>query len=135
MVPDGRPRCPQWFTKDARRIWKKVLRTMDALRLQSPAYGTSLEIFVDTLAEWKKCRRFVLENNPRVPIYGPDGELAGYKLIPEITRGDRLAALAMKMAREFGLTPSAISAIVSFDNHRGDSASEEKKKRFVNLGN
>jgi P27 family predicted phage terminase small subunit len=108
VVPEGAPDIPEWLDKEGRAEWARVVPILEALRVL-----TLLDrgILANYCAAWSLCVQ-------ATRIYTREG------LAPKAKRGSKMArphpmvkvatearAQALRLAAEFGLTPSSRSRV------------------------
>jgi phage terminase small subunit len=90
--------APKWLPKKAVRYWPDIAEMLGGLGLMTREYSVGLALLVDAIADWlnwaKECDKAKSSFN-------------------EWTNKAKAWDRVMKGLREFGLTPSAISAVKS----------------------
>jgi P27 family predicted phage terminase small subunit len=96
------PTAPNWFTDEAREVWDRTVRELDAMGLAFAADRDSLVVYVNAVVNYERAQKFL--DIAGVMIKGVDG---GVVRNPANAIVKQNAVLIGRFAREFGLTPSA----------------------------
>ncbi len=102
------PPCPPWVRRKAAKHWGEIAALLEGLGIMARVHTLALALLVDALADWiestdkadKAPMTCATENGGEVPhpIHGMKGKA-----------WERV----LKACREFGMTPSAMSAVRS----------------------
>jgi len=113
----GIPSCPRWLTKDAKRAWRALIRMLAPMGLATKADRNAMVVYSVLWARWRQAEKAVQEKGQI--FEGKEGP----KIRPEVKIAAQLAEQLSRMAKEFGLTPSARTRIMIYGN--GNSKKEE----------
>jgi P27 family predicted phage terminase small subunit len=120
--PDLPVVMPPWLSQEAQRKWREVAPALDFMGVLTVVDVDMLAAYCECFARWRRLVTMAAKSPPvfqRKGRQGDDGAEAETVLVKNPLWGqvrDAEAALRV-MAREFGLTPSARSAL-----HNADSA-------------
>lgn len=103
----GRPKCPSWLSREAKRTWRELVPQLEAMGLLTRADGHLLAIYCETWAEYRAAVEYLREYGT---VY--DAGHRGVIARPEVGVAQKARVLLRQYAQEFGLTPSARGRLV-----------------------
>ncbi len=134
MIPDALPKIPEppgWLSDIAKEEWQRVASFLTALRILSPLDLGILAMYCNEISVYIEMEEKV-RNADRVFVYRDDnGKIKQIQTVAYQRIADRALEKALKIAAEFGFTPSSRTKI-----SMGQAAVIEKidndprKKRF-----
>ena len=98
---NGVARCPKQLSLEARRHWRRIARTLEPLGLLSVADNDSFSILCTALARWNKAQAEIAKLSEVVAFRGRPMQN------PWLMVANAAEQTILKMAGEFGLSPSA----------------------------
>ena len=102
------PAMPEGMDKVAEKEWQKLGPILESLGVLTNIDGGAFECLCVSYGEWVKYSRKAQEK----PLY--KSEKTGYiQISPFVTLADRALTKYIKLATEFGLTPSSRSGIIA----------------------
>ena len=133
--PDpGRPRCPSWLSKEARRAWRELLPQIDRMGLLSKTDRNALTRYCQSWANWRRAEEWLMEHGDVYPEKDASGKVVGMKEFPQVGTAIRLSEHLLRFEKQFGLTPSARAGLaLPRDNpheNRGKKSAEDRKRFF-----
>ena len=104
--PEGNAIPPAWLLSNAEQYWDKILPMLEGMGIMSPAYSPMLGLLVNSMARY-------IEYEERVTTSGPvtlntNGNEA---TSPWWTARNKALDQVLKISREFGLSPAAMTTI------------------------
>ncbi len=72
----------------------------------------ALARYCDAWSRWQNAAAFLDKHGDAYPIKGTDGTLKYMQQFPQVSIYHKLAAVLLRLEQEFGMTPSARTAIV-----------------------
>ena len=110
--PTGKLTMPNWLSKDARTVWRQVVRAWSSVPgLLTPADSNALARYCETFVAWKKNNTFCQERGEHYPLRDDNGDIKCLQLWPQATQRNKQALLLLRMEQEFGMTPAARARI------------------------
>ena len=117
LTGDGeRPRCPVRLTKEAKSCWKQLVPKLQAMGILSSVDVIVLEQLCETFARWRVASEeaaaigdVIILRHPAKD--GAQGAIKGMKTNPYARIRDNLNRDLLRLAQEFGMTPSARARI------------------------
>ena len=121
VAPDGAPECPDYLSDLAKIEWWYMCSILNEMGLASRAARAALEIYCQTIAEWRHACEMVARHGAVIQMKTKSGGIP--KRNPFDLIRERTAQMCAKMLTEFGLTPSSRSR-VQVDRKATDDFSE-----------
>jgi P27 family predicted phage terminase small subunit len=129
--PVGKPTCPSWLPKDAKREFRRLVKLLDELGLIGMIDGNLLTRYASTWHRWRQAVQMVERSGEVVPLKHEDGTLKYLQPNPYVSIARQLADQLHKMEAALGMSPSARSRIeVQLTTPQQDAG----KGRFFNDG-
>ena len=119
----GRPRRPKGLSKDEACIWNQVCPILEAMRVLTVADCNMLEQYCALFVRWRVAKDFLMEHGEFFVVYQRrrNGTCIlddkGKKMIqsmppfPQVAIEKNTGIQLLKIAQEFGLTPSARASL------------------------
>ena len=121
VFPKKAPPCPDWLDDDAKREWRRLAGTMEAMGVLTKADLAAFAVYCDAYSKWKEATDFINQHGQIFQV-----KSSGYiQQVPQVSIAQTYAKLMMNTAAEFGLTPAARSRIIAAG---ADSAEDEMDK-------
>ena len=121
VFPKKAPPCPDWLDDDAKREWRRLAGTMEAMGVLTKADLAAFAVYCDAYSKWKEATEFINQHGQIFQV-----KASGYiQQVPQVSIAQTYAKLMMNIATEFGLTPAARSRIVAAG---ADCAEDEMDK-------
>jgi P27 family predicted phage terminase small subunit len=119
----GKPKCPTYFTKDQKAIWRRLCTLLESMNILTLVDGYQLERYCVYYVRWRACEEFVARNGVSYPIKSDDPTyyvvrlpnaptaVIGFAEHPQTRESHRLDAALKQIEMQFGLTPAARARI------------------------
>lgn len=120
--PAGDPKAPGWLRSRARGFWRRLLPTVQVMRVMTVADDQALALLCDALAEYVDCRRVVRERGAVCQVETKRGLVERPR--PEVAMAQDAWRRAQRMLMEFGLTPSARTRVHAAPAQESDALTE-----------
>ena len=114
-VAEGKPRCPEWLTGDAKKAWRKLMPALHQAGLAGEIDRHALARYCQLWARWCELEQFIAERGTVYPVKNKDGEAVDMKEFPHVGRASKLADQLLKLEQQFGMTPAARAALAQPD--------------------
>jgi P27 family predicted phage terminase small subunit len=102
---------PAWLAQDALEKWHELSPILLAVGVLTRADVGPLARYCDTWAWWRRCRDVIDRDGDTVVVRDNAGNVKWSQQRPEVGIVSKLAQQMHRLESEFGLTPSARSAI------------------------
>ena len=109
--PKGRPRCPEWLGIEARKVWKRLVATLDGMGLLTAADADAIAAYAQTYVRWRKAEEFLERHGEVYPLRDEKGQIRCMQQFPQVAIARGLLQVLRAYQQEFGLTPAARSRI------------------------
>ncbi len=111
-----RARVPAWLSPDARAVWQRTAKQLDAMGLLYAADEDVIVAYVHAVVNYRKATKIVEELGLLV-----EGRRDGLVTNPAVRVQRDAATLIRMLAAELGLTPSARSRLSVEEGSDGDA--------------
>ena len=102
-LPLSAPACPGWLSAEAKEEWRRQIAQLKQMGCIARCDRAALSIYCEAWAEFERATR-QLEGGMLIAAGKDDSEIAPH---PLMAIRDRAADRVLKLAREFGFTPSS----------------------------
>ena len=110
--PPGKPRCPVWISKEAKRAWAELIPQLEMMGLLARCDRNILVRYCQTLAMWRAAQEWIIEHGDVFPEKDSRGRVVGLKEYPHVSRVIRLSEHLLRLEKPLGLSPSARAGLV-----------------------
>lgn len=108
----GSPRCPAKYTGEQRKLWLTIAKQLVACGIMTRIDGQAFELLIDSYVEYLEATAKVSQTGP-IWLEKGDSKIPKFAYSPYWVQANRAGKRLHLMLREFGMTPSARSAIKS----------------------
>jgi P27 family predicted phage terminase small subunit len=103
----GRPRCPRWLDKEAKRAWRELVPELEFMGVLARIDRYALTRYCQLWARWVKAEQFIQKYGETYPLKDENGKVKCFMPWPQAAVIATLSQQMMRLEQEFGLTPSA----------------------------
>lgn len=96
---------PSWLSKEARKVWKRVIASLDPLKIVTNADVEQLAMFCDAAARYAECSQIIAKEG--IVIIGPKGPMQH----PAAVAQAKYATIVTRIGSKFGLDPSGRASL------------------------
>ena len=107
----GAPTIPAWLDKDAKTVWRQLVKELNAIGVMTKVDGNALARYCRLFVRWKQCDAFIRKYGESYPIKDDGGKVKSFQQFPEVGIVNRIGPQLLKLEQEFGLTPAARTRI------------------------
>jgi P27 family predicted phage terminase small subunit len=124
--PEAAIDAPRWLPAAARDKWQELAPKLRGMGVFTVADTDALEQYVAAYVEWRKHLAICLSGGDVITMHHPDGSVRYAQVSPSAVLVQRHGQTMQRLAREFGMTPSARSSLhtVTVDDPLGDFLKE-----------
>ena len=108
------PPCPKWLEPEAKKEWKRLARTLEAMGVLTEADMAAFAGYCQAYARWKEAEERITDRG--LIIRTPSGYP---QQVPYISIAQQYLKLMQQFAEQFGLTPAARSRIIAGNGDNG----------------
>ena len=125
IPPKGNIKCPTWLLPEAKKEWKRLAPSLEAMGVLTMADLTAFEGYCQAYARWKEAEAFITQHGSIFQT--PSGYV---QQVPQVSIAQTNMKIMLKFCEQFGLTPSARSRIVGGEN----SDEEDEMEKLLEGG-
>jgi len=100
------PRCPSWLEPEAKKEWKRMSKTLEALGVLTQVDGAAFAGYCQAYARWKEAEEFLSKHGTIFKT--PSGYI---QQVPQVSIAQTYLKVMKDFCSEFGLTPAARTRI------------------------
>ena len=106
--------APSWLSADAKREWNRLAKSLTEAGLLTSADRTSFAMYCQSYGDYLAACRSIKKDGPTIAT--PNGNVIQN---PAVWDRNKAWDQMLKMGKEFGLTPSSRSGVVTDDAGNG----------------
>ena len=106
--PKANIKCPAWLLPEAKKEWKRLAPSLEAMGVLTMADITAFEGYCQAYARWKEAEEFITQHGSIFQT--PSGYV---QQVPQVSIAQTNLKIMLKFCEQFGLTPSARSRIAA----------------------
>ncbi len=114
--PNGTIRCPTWLEAEAKKEWRRLAPSLEAMGVLTTADITAFAGYCQAYARWKEAEEFISQHGSIFQT--PSGYV---QQVPQVSIAQQNLKIMQSFCSEFGLTPATRSRIIA---NNGDTADE-----------
>ena len=118
IPPKGTVKCPTWLEPEAKKEWKRLAPSLEAMGVLTQADLTAFAGYCQAYARWKEAEEFITQHGTIVKT--PSGY---WQQVPQVSIAQTYLKIMNRFSEQFGLTPASRSRIVA-DTGGGGMADE-----------
>jgi P27 family predicted phage terminase small subunit len=119
------PDCPDWLSDDGKAEWFRVATLLNAIGLIAEMYLMPLALYCSAVSDFKQYQKIIEEEGA---TFTTEKGYVGQH--PAVAMRNNAWDRVLKAAKEFGMTPSAISSTKANKKETNDG----KGKKFFRAG-
>ena len=124
IPPKGGVKCPSWLLPEAKKEWKRLAASLEAMGVLTMADLTAFAGYCQAYARWREAEDFISQHGSIFKT--PSGYV---QQVPQVSIAQTNMKIMLKFCEQFGLTPSARSRIVG-----GEGAADPTDEMEALLG-
>lgn len=110
------PRCPSFLSREARKHWREIVPELARLGLLSRVDAGALEGLCDAYSQFRQASEFIKQHG--MVYRSSDGQLVK---TPHVAIARNALAIYIRIAVEFGLTPSSRTGLQAPEGRADES--------------
>jgi P27 family predicted phage terminase small subunit len=107
----GTPHCPEWLTDESKKVWKRLVSQLRAMKVLTLADADAIAMYSHTYVRWRDAEDFVSKHGFAYPLRDEKGQVRCFQQFPQVAIARNLLLVLKSYQAEFGLTPAARSRI------------------------
>ena len=106
--PKGTIRCPNWLEPEAKKEWKRLAPSLEAMGVLTTADLTAFAGYCQAYARWKEAEEFISQHGSIFQT--PSGYV---QQVPQVSIAQQNLKIMQSFCSDFGLTPATRSRIIA----------------------
>ncbi len=120
--PKGTIRCPTWLEAEAKKEWRRLAPSLEAMGVLTTADITAFAGYCQAYARWKEAEEFISQHGSIFQT--PSGYV---QQVPQLSIAQQNLKIMQSFCSEFGLTPATRSRIIANTGEKTDAEDPMEK--------
>ena len=127
VPPKGAIRCPAWLEAEAKKEWKRLAPSLEAMGVLTAVDITAFAGYCQAYARWKEAEEFISKHGSIFQT------TSGYvQQVPQVSIAQQNLKIMQSFCSEFGLTPATRSRIIAGSG--GDGEADDPMENLLKGG-
>ena len=123
IPPKGELKCPSWLLPEAKKEWKRLASSLEAMGVLTQADLTAFAGYCQAYARWKEAEEFISTHGPIFQT--PSGYI---QQVPHVSIAQQNLKIMQSFCSEFGLTPATRARIIAGGGGPEDGADDPMER-------
>lgn len=124
--PKGVIKCPSWLVPEAKKEWKRLAPSLEAMGLLTIWDIDSFSAYCQAYARWREAEEFITQHGSIFKT--PSGYV---QQVPQVSIAQQNLKIMQSLAGEFGLSPATRSRIIAAGG-MSDKSSDDPMEQLLN---
>ena len=124
--PKGVIKCPSWLVPEAKKEWKRLAPSLEAMGLLTIWDIDSFSAYCQAYARWREAEEFITQHGSIFKT--PSGYV---QQVPQVSIAQQNLKIMQSLAGEFGLSPATRSRIIAA-GCMSDKTSDDPMEQLLN---
>ena len=124
--PKGVIKCPSWLVPEAKKEWKRLAPSLEAMGLLTIWDIDSFSAYCQAYARWREAEEFITQHGSIFKT--PSGYV---QQVPQVSITQQNLKIMQSLAGEFGLSPATRSRIIAAGS-MSDKSSDDPMEQLLN---
>ena len=124
--PKGTIKCPSWLVPEAKKEWKRLAPSLEAMGLLTIWDIDSFSAYCQAYARWREAEEFITQHGSIFKT--PSGYV---QQVPQVSIAQQNLKIMQSLAGEFGLSPATRSRIIAAGG-MNDKTSDDPMEQLLN---
>ena len=129
VPPKGTLKCPVWLEPEAKKEWKRLAPSLEAMGVLTMADLTAFSGYCQAYARWKEAEEFITQHGSIFQT--PSGYV---QQVPQVSIAQQNLKIMQSFCSEFGLTPACRSRIIAAGGGKDDTYSDDPMEQLLKGG-
>ena len=129
VPPKGNIKCPDWLLPEAKKEWKRLAPSLEALGVLTLVDLTAFEGYCQAYARWKEAEAFITQHGSIFKT--PSGYV---QQVPQVSIAQQSLKIMQSFCSEFGLTPATRARIIAAGGLQEGRAEEDPMEQWLKGG-
>ena len=126
IPPKGNIKCPAWLLPEAKKEWKRLASSMEAMGILTIADLTAFAGYCQAYARWREAEEFITQHGSIFKT--PSGYI---QQVPQVSIAQQNMRLMQSFGTEFGLTPATRARIIAAGAGKEDNLTNDPMERLL----
>ena len=123
IPPKGSIKCPTWLLPEAKKEWKRLAPSLEAMGVLTMADLTAFEGYCQAYARWKEAEEFIAQHGSIFQT--PSGYV---QQVPQVSIAQQNLKIMQSFCSDFGLTPATRARIIAGGSGTEDVSEDPMEK-------
>ena len=114
--PMGAIKCPSWLMPEAKKEWKRLAPSLEAMGLLTIWDIDSFSAYCQAYARWREAEEFITQHGSIFKT--PSGYV---QQVPQVSIAQQNLKIMQSFCSEFGLTPASRARLYAQNGDKADS--------------
>lgn len=129
IPPKGTVKCPTWLEPEAKKEWKRLAPSLEAMGVLTQADLTAFAGYCQAYARWKEAEEFISQHGSIFQT--PSGYV---QQVPQVSIAQQNLKIMQSFCSEFGLTPATRARIIANGGGKDDASSDDPMESLLKGG-
>ena len=129
IPPKGTVKCPTWLEPEAKKEWKRLAPSLEAMGVLTQADLTAFAGYCQAYARWKEAEEFISQHGSIFQT--PSGYV---QQVPQVSIAQQNLKIMQSFCSEFGLTPATRARIIANGGGKDDGFSDDPMESLLKGG-
>ena len=129
VPPKGTVKCPTWLELEAKKEWKRLAPSLEAMGVLTQADLTAFAGYCQAYARWKEAEEFISQHGSIFQT--PSGYV---QQVPQVSIAQQNLKIMQSFCSEFGLTPATRARIIANGGGKDDASSDDPMESLLKGG-
>ena len=129
IPPKGTVKCPTWLEPEAKKEWKRLAPSLEAMGVLTQADLTAFAGYCQAYARWKEAEEFISQHGSIFQT--PSGYV---QQVPQVSIAQQNLKIMQIFCSEFGLTPATRARIIANGGGKDDGSSDDPMESLLKGG-
>ena len=129
VPPKGTVKCPTWLEPEAKKEWKRLAPSLEAMGVLTQADLTAFAGYCQAYARWKEAEEVISQHGSIFQT--PSGYV---QQVPQVSIAQQNLKIMQSFCSEFGLTPATRARIIANGGGKDDASSDDPMESLLKGG-
>ena len=126
VPPKGEIKCPGWLMPEAKKEWKRLAPSLEAMGVLTMADLTAFAGYCQAFARWKEAEEFITQHGSIFKT--PSGYV---QQVPQVSIAQQNLKILQSFCTEVGLTPATRARIIAGGAGTDNSQADDPMERLL----
>ena len=126
IPPKGNIKCPSWLLPEAKKEWKRLAPSLEAMGVLTMADLKAFEGYCQAYARWREAEEFLTQHGSIFKT--PSGYV---QQVPQVSIAQQNLKIMQSFCSEFGLTPATRARIIAAGGGKEVDISDDPMEQIL----